>query len=462
MSEQRPQRFLSGVVEGFYGQPWTHDERLGLFRRLADLGLNTYFYAPKDDLKHRALWREPYSDEEAARLRELIAVCRACELVFVYGLSPGLDIRYADDADAVRLQRRLEQMIELGCGDFALLFDDIPDAFDGTDGSLAAAQSRVTNGVFTWLRERRPAARLAFCPTAYCSRMVDAGVGGSAYLETIGSGLLPGIDVLWTGPEIVSGEITVEHVQDVRATLKRKPVIWDNLHANDYDGRRFFCGPYSGRSSALTAETAGILINPNTEAALDDVPLRTFAEYLAGPDTYDPRRAYLAAMAEWLRSFRLARGTVSLDDLVLLGDCFYLPYEEGGEAREMLDHLHAAIGASGRTASAAATVARQRLGRLREITARLTELHDRPLFHALSRRLWDLREEVDLLDRYLAHRLAPAGGDRPFRSDFHRPGTYRGGMIAKLQSVLTQRPDGTFAAADPPDTHERAATGGRC
>src|SRR5690349_24270562 len=100
MGEHQPQQFLSGVVEGFYGQPWTHGERLDMFQRLADLGLNTYFYAPKDDLKHRATWRERYSDEEAARLRELIAACRARQLMFVYGLSPGLDVRYSDAADA--------------------------------------------------------------------------------------------------------------------------------------------------------------------------------------------------------------------------------------------------------------------------------------------------------------------------------------------------------------------------
>ena len=32
--------------------------------RLKNLGMNTYLYAPKDDLKHRALWRDLYSPEE--------------------------------------------------------------------------------------------------------------------------------------------------------------------------------------------------------------------------------------------------------------------------------------------------------------------------------------------------------------------------------------------------------------
>ncbi len=47
--------FLAGVIEGFYGQPWTQAERFELFDWMASWGLNTYLYAPKDDLKHRAL-----------------------------------------------------------------------------------------------------------------------------------------------------------------------------------------------------------------------------------------------------------------------------------------------------------------------------------------------------------------------------------------------------------------------
>ena len=31
------------------------------------MGLNTYMYAPKDDCKHRAFWRDLYSVEEAGK-----------------------------------------------------------------------------------------------------------------------------------------------------------------------------------------------------------------------------------------------------------------------------------------------------------------------------------------------------------------------------------------------------------
>jgi protein O-GlcNAcase/histone acetyltransferase len=108
-------------------------------------GLNTYLYAPKDDLKHRSHWREPYSAEEAARLRELVQRSRQLNLRFIYALSPGLDIRYSNPADGDALKKKFAQLLELGCRDFALLFDDIPDRMDPADRdrwtSFASAQS---------------------------------------------------------------------------------------------------------------------------------------------------------------------------------------------------------------------------------------------------------------------------------------------------------------------------------
>jgi len=77
--------------------------------------------------------------------------------------------------------------------------------------------------------------------------MAAAKLGGEDYLPTIGRELRPAIDVFWTGPEIISREITLAHVQELHAVLRRPPLIWDNLHANDYDGHRFYCGPYAGR-----------------------------------------------------------------------------------------------------------------------------------------------------------------------------------------------------------------------
>lgn len=440
---------LTGVIEGFYGPPWSQDQRLRVFEWMSAWGLNTYLYCPKDDLHHRAIWRAPYPARDAATLGELVRACHARDLRFIYGLGPGLDIRYTDARDVERLRDRFAQMLGLECRHFALLFDDIPDRVDDDDvarwGSLAAAHAHVANTSLAWLREQRPDVALAFCPTPYCGRMAAAQHGGPGYLEILGRELAPDIDVFWTGPEIVSYEISVGHVREVQALLRRKPILWDNLHANDYDGRRFVCGPYAGRPQDLRGEVRGILSNPNTECPLNYVPLRTLAAFVHSTSPWDARDAYLSAMAEWLPSFETVGGVAEMDLLVLLGDCYYLPGEEGPTAMALYDLARRALTNASDDRRAAGEAFVRDAMRLREFCAGLATLRDRPLFYALSRRVWDLREELDLLIRCVDTRLGSPDGEIPvLRSDFHLPGTYRGGMAARLQRLLVQHPDGSF------------------
>jgi protein O-GlcNAcase/histone acetyltransferase len=422
---------------------------------MAGWGLNTYLYAPKDDLKHRAIWRELYSTSEAAPLGELIRACKQRTLRFIYALSPGLDIRYSDDADLIRLKRRLEQMLGLGCQHFALLFDDIPDRMAAEDvkafGSFASAQSHVANALFRWTRERSPEARFLFCPTPYCGRMAERKLGGDGYLSTIGRELLPEIEVFWTGPEIISRQITVAHVRELRNILRRKPLIWDNLHANDYDGRRFYCGPYAGRAPELRSEVSGLLSNPNNEFPLNYVPLRTLAEFVRCADKWDARQAYLSAMRGWLPCFATIGQPVTLEDLILFGDCYYLPHEEGPEAEALYGLTRSLLAKKPADWGEEASAFRRQAARLREFCIRMTELRHRPLFYALSRRVWELREELDLLERYVEFKSRGGPPGVGCRSDCHLPATYRGGLVSRLQHLLVQQPNGTLAPPNPND-----------
>lgn len=442
--------FLAGVIEGFYGPPWSEEERLDLFQKMSSWGLNTYLYAPKDDLKHRAAWREPYSETEAQNLRRLISRCDQATVRFFYGISPGLTIRHSSESDLERLKEKLMQMAGLGCRHFAVLFDDIPDQMDPADkarwGSLARAQAFVANALFTTLTAGGRGARFLFCPTAYCGRMAMRGLGGSGYLEDLGRELYTQVEVLWTGSEIISEGISPNHVREVNSLLRRQVVLWDNLHANDYDGRRFYCGPYDGRPPGLKAHLKGVLLNPNTEFALNYVPLRTFSWWLKGAGEWDSRAAFEQAMAEWHPSFEVYGGSLSLEDVMLFGDCYYLPHRDGVAGAELYECARQLLALPPSQWKEDAAVLRKKAARLQATCARLSDLRDRRLFNALSRRIWELREELDLLVRFIDAGMA-SRVDGVCASDFHLPGTYRGGMAARLQRLIEQHADGSFSAA---------------
>ncbi|XP_061084288.1 protein O-GlcNAcase isoform X2 [Conger conger] len=273
-------KFISGVVEGFYGRPWTMEQRKELFRRQQKWGLNTYLYAPKDDYKHRMFWREMYSVEEAEQLMTLIGAAKEHGIEFIYAISPGLDITFSNQKEVSTLKRKLDQVTHFGCRSFALLFDDIDHNMCPADkevfSSFAHAQVSITNEIFQYLGEPET---FLFCPTEYCGTFCYPNVAQSPYLRTIGEKLLPGIEVLWTGPKVVSKDITVESIEEVSKILKRAPVIWDNIHANDYDQKRLFLGPYKGRSTELIPRLKGVLTNPNCEFESNFVAIHTLATW---------------------------------------------------------------------------------------------------------------------------------------------------------------------------------------
>eukprot|EP00064_Thunnus_orientalis_P023183 superscaffoldBa00008522_g23414 len=226
-------------------------------------GLNTYLYGPKDDLKHRLLWREVYSPEEEGQLRTLIAEAQSRGLRFVYALSPGQDI-----------------VSDLGCQAFAILFDDIDHSMCQADSeafsSFAHAQVTVTNEIYRFLGE--PPVFL-FCPTEYCGSLCSPSVSKSPYLQTVGEDLLPNITVIWTGSKVISRKLSVDCLAEVESVLQRPPIIWDNLHANDYDSRRLFLGPFKGREPQLKSHLRGLLLNPNCEFEANYIPLHTLGSW---------------------------------------------------------------------------------------------------------------------------------------------------------------------------------------
>lgn len=81
------------------------------------------------------------------------------------------------------------------------------------------------------------------------------------------------------GPKVVSKDIPVESIEEVSKIIRRAPVIWDNIHANDYDQKRLFLGPYKGRSTELIPRLKGVLTNPNCEFEANYVAIHTLATW---------------------------------------------------------------------------------------------------------------------------------------------------------------------------------------
>ena len=93
---------------------------------------------------------------------------------------------------------------------------------------------------------------------------------------------------------MISKAISEASIDELSKVLQRPPVIWDNLHANDYDHRRLFLGPYAGRPTSLLPKLNGVLTNPNCEYGANYVAIHSLAQWSRCADVLTRR-----ASANW-------------------------------------------------------------------------------------------------------------------------------------------------------------------
>lgn len=289
---------IRGVIEGFYGKPWTHQERIDMLEFISRAKLNTYFLAPKDEPGHRRSWQELRPDSELTNLKKLVEHANKLGIYFGTAVSPGQTIIYSKPSELAALKGRLSQYLNLGINKVGVFFDDIPNKFQSEADqqafdSFAQAHAQIGNKLFEWLQVEYPQAELIICPTIY------RGTGKEDYIVEIGKLLNPKVHLLWTGLQICSYRLDVRDAIIFEESAKRKPLYWDNYPVNDVAMiHELHIGPLRAREAGLVRHSEGLLANPMWQAEASKIPLWTIADYLSDPINYDPDRSWEQALAE--------------------------------------------------------------------------------------------------------------------------------------------------------------------
>lgn len=271
-----------GVVEGFYGTPWSHEARMSIIDFCSDHKLNTYIYGPKNDRYHRARWRQPYPEAEARQLQILVAHAREREVDFVWAVHPGLDIKWNEE-DRGKLMDKLESVYRLGVRAFAVFFDDIGK------GKNAAEQADLLNYINrNFIQAKGDVEPLIMCPSDYNrSRWHPE----TAYLETLGEKLDADIHIMWTGDRALS-DITADNLTWVQTILKRRPYIWWNFPVTDFSNDRILMGEVSGITPAIRTDVSAFVSNPMEYAEASKLALYSVADYTWNTGAYDAEASW--------------------------------------------------------------------------------------------------------------------------------------------------------------------------
>ena len=283
-----PDFAVRGVVEGFYGKPWTHEQRLRGLKNFGDFNMNTYFLAPKDVPWQRFNWRQPFESEFLSSTQELIEVGRLNAIDIVTCVSPGLSVKYSDEKDVDAVITRYKQLFDLGARHFGLLWDDIAWELQHQEDidtylSTAAAHADFTNRVWAKLLALDPKVALTVCPMHYSGR------GNEPYLHEVGRALHSRINLMWTGRSIISEYLDISDAVIFERTTLRPPMYWDNFPVNDGGlQKNLYIGPVRGREVGLHKYSAGLVSNPMLQFEMSQIPLFTIGEYLWNSASYNP------------------------------------------------------------------------------------------------------------------------------------------------------------------------------
>ena len=264
---------IGGIIEGFYGHPWTWDERADIMRFCHERGMTHYVYAPKDDPKHRERWRDPYGD---GKLEGFARLANEGTLQVGFGISPGLSIDYYSHDDRGALAAKVDQVVDVGIRLVVLALDDIP--FGGEEQGRAHAE------LTAWLRDHLgDRASLVLVPTEY------VGTSTTPYLDELAKGVPGDVPIAWTGDAVVNDTITAAQALVRAASLgDRRPLIWDNYPVNDgMMSDRLHLGPLWGREPKLADRCSGYLSNPLVQPKASRLPLASIAAWLRGEDPLD-------------------------------------------------------------------------------------------------------------------------------------------------------------------------------
>ncbi|MCI6284739.1 beta-N-acetylglucosaminidase domain-containing protein [Selenomonas sp.] len=329
---------MRGVIEGFYGTPWTEAERLDIIAFCKEHGFNAYVYAPKDDLYHRERWREPYPKEELDDLAKLIAAAKADGVRFVFAVSPGLSLHLDGKdpaADRAAMLAKLESLYKLGVRDFAIFFDDI----ENKDGAGQAAFLNAISGELH--RRHKDIGALLTVPTEYDRGvMTDAEGNATPYTAAFAQHLSKDIVVLYTGEGVAKGRLTREQLDTANALYHRQLGLWWNYPVNDYAETKLALGPMD---PLPLADVPVILYNPMKYERLSKIALATGADLACDSAHYDAETSWQHAIRDQYGDLAPAMQIFADHSTHLENDWADIGRADAPQMRKAVDGLLAAL-----------------------------------------------------------------------------------------------------------------------
>ena len=285
-----------GFIEGYYGIPWTSDERIELMKFGSKVKSNMYIYAPKNDSYHSSEWRKLYNEKDFKILKEQIKAGLETKTKFVWAIHPFMDTPITESNYTQGLTdviNKFEQIYDAGVRQFVISADDISIP-DGTmlDGSL---HRRLLNDVVKWNKDKGDCDDLIFVPTAYWYKGSTEKLNVENYLRSLVDGLDESVNIMWTGDRVCSS-VANGRFEEFTNITGRKAFMWLNWPVNDYATSHLMMGKGEVLNKSYVdeeVEFSGIVTNPMPEAEPSKVSIFAVCDYTWNTKAFDANQSYV-------------------------------------------------------------------------------------------------------------------------------------------------------------------------
>ena len=312
-----------GIIEGYYGVPYTAEVTKDLFRFMARYKMNTYMYGAKSDPYHSRYWGDPYPTtitEDQQRIgylnqdmmRDITKVASETKVNFIWAIHPGKAFANAEDPQVLdKIMAKFESMHELGVRQFGVFVDDVgvpsdPAIMKLCADNLTMLQQRIDD---KWNKKGAAATNtvkpLHYVPQLYAHGWVSQERAREFY------------ESLSTTPEKISIYITGRDVWSVpnngdlelvSSWLGREVSWWWNFPCNDQDPTKLFVmDTYSNFRDETHIDNLShiekglkglntLIINPMQQGELSKVALFSVADYTWNNAAFDNYESWEAAI----------------------------------------------------------------------------------------------------------------------------------------------------------------------
>lgn len=349
-----------GLVEGYYGYPYSVSVKKDIFKFMMRYKMNTYLYGAKSDPYHSNYWKDAYpssitSDQEKNgwlsqnMVKELTEEAHKTKVNFIWAIHPGNS--FLNSSTVVNdIMTKFNMMYNLGVRQFAIFVDDV--GIPNTEAGYTLNAERL-NAVQQAIEQKynKPTAApsdtvkpLHFVPQIYCTTFAGSEEQRKGFFTALAN-TPQNITIYTTGWGVWSIPNSSD-LNQVKKYLGRNVGWWWNYPCNDNaDGQLYTKDMYSnfydmpsvnnnGSLPSLLENGIGIVSNPMQEGELSKIPLFSVADYAWNTARFNNTTSYKAAV-------KAVVGKNYAEDFEFLAD--YLRYNDPSDFSTLINSAKSAI-----------------------------------------------------------------------------------------------------------------------